>query len=85
MKPAPIHTWGTRPDREADYRLASPCLVVDIPQTYLEPILVRNATVAGTQTRFSTEYCGHTQDDQGVVVQVRDRLTGYEYRIRLGT
>ncbi|GAB04975.1 phenol 2-monooxygenase [Gordonia amarae] len=77
-----IHTWGTRPDREADYRLASPCLVVDIPQTYLEPILVRNATVAGTQTRFSTEYCGHTQDDQGVVVQVRDRLTGYEYRIR---
>ncbi|MFZ2241127.1 MAG: FAD-dependent monooxygenase [Gordonia amarae] len=77
-----IHTWGTRPDREADYRLASPCLVVDIPQTYLEPILVRNATVEGTQTRFSTEYCGHTQDDQGVVVQARDRLTGDEYRIR---
>ena len=51
-----IHTWGTSPAREADYRLASPCLTVDIPQTYLEPILVRNATVRGTQTRFSTEY-----------------------------
>ncbi|WP_319945015.1 FAD-dependent oxidoreductase [Nocardia macrotermitis] len=77
-----IRTWGTRPDREADYRLASPCLTVDIPQTYLEPILVRNATVAGTQTRFSTEYLGHVQDDAGVTVEVRDRLTGHEYRIR---
>ncbi|MFF9204038.1 FAD-dependent oxidoreductase [Streptomyces sp. NPDC014986] len=77
-----IHTWGTRPDREADYQLASPCLTVDIPQTYLEPILVKNATVRGTQTRFSTEYVSHTQDDTGVTVQVRDRLTGQEYDIR---
>ncbi|MFK0287829.1 FAD-dependent oxidoreductase [Streptomyces sp. NPDC090499] len=77
-----IHTWGTRPDREADYRLASPCLTVDIPQTYLEPILVKNATVRGTQTRFSTEYVSHTQDEAGVTVQVRDRLTGHEYDIR---
>ncbi|MBY4569689.1 phenol 2-monooxygenase [Gordonia sihwensis] len=77
-----IRTWGTRPDREGDYRLASPCLTVDIPQTYLEPILVRNATVRGTQTRFSTEYLGHSQDENGVTVDVRDRLTGQEYRIR---
>ncbi|SNX66179.1 2,4-dichlorophenol 6-monooxygenase [Streptomyces sp. TLI_55] len=77
-----IHTWGTRPDREADYRLASPCLTVDIPQTYLEPILVKNATVRGTQTRFSTEYLSHTQDDTGVTARVRDRLTGHEYDIR---
>ncbi|MFF4798922.1 FAD-dependent oxidoreductase [Streptomyces sp. NPDC001351] len=77
-----IHTWGTRPDREADYRLASPCLTVDIPQTYLEPILVKNATVRGTQTRFSTEYLSHTQDGTGVTVRVRDRLTGQEYGIR---
>ncbi|MER5429544.1 FAD-dependent monooxygenase [Streptomyces sp. NPDC002588] len=77
-----IHTWGTRPDREADYQLASPCLTVDIPQTYLEPILVRNATERGTHTRFSTEYLAHTQDDTGVTVRVRDRLTGQEYDIR---
>ncbi|MDH6454345.1 MULTISPECIES: FAD-dependent monooxygenase [unclassified Streptomyces] len=77
-----IHTWGTRPDREADYRLASPCLTVDIPQTYLEPILVKNATVRGTQTRFSTEYLSHTQDDTAVTIRVRDRLTGQEYDIR---
>ncbi|MFI1509483.1 FAD-dependent oxidoreductase [Streptomyces sp. NPDC020597] len=77
-----IRTWGTRPDREADYRLASPCLTVDIPQTRLEPILVKNATVRGTHTRFSTEYLSHMQDDTGVTVRVRDRLTGQEYDIR---
>jgi 2,4-dichlorophenol 6-monooxygenase len=77
-----IHTWGTRPDREADYRLASPCLTVDIPQTYLEPILVKNATLRGTQSRFSTEYLSHTQDDGGVTTTVRDRLTGQEYKVR---
>src|SRR5580692_8225260 len=77
-----ILTWGTHPARQADYRLASPCLPVDIPQTYLEPILVRNAVVRGTQARFSTEYLDHRQDAEGVDVQVRDRLTGQEYTIR---
>jgi 2,4-dichlorophenol 6-monooxygenase len=77
-----IRTWGTHPAREADYQLASPCLICDIPQTYLEPILVRNATARGTQTRFSTEYLSHEQDSTGVTVQVRDRLTGAVYPIR---
>jgi 2,4-dichlorophenol 6-monooxygenase len=77
-----ILTWGTHPGRTGDYRLASPCLPVDIPQTYLEPILVRNATERGTQTRFSTEYLSHTQDADGVDVLVRDRLTGGELTIR---
>jgi 2,4-dichlorophenol 6-monooxygenase len=77
-----ILTWGTSPARRADYTLASPCLPVDIPQTYLEPILVRNAAMRGTQARFSTEYLGHEQDADGVDVRVRDRLTGREYTIR---
>ncbi len=77
-----ILTWGTHPAREGDYRLASPCLPVDIPQTYLEPILVRNAAARGAQARFSTEYLSHRQDADGVDVDVRDRLTGEEYVIR---
>ena len=77
-----ILTWGTHPAREGDYRLASPSLNCDIPQTYLEPILVRNATVRGTQSRFSTEYLSHEQDADGVTVTVRDRLTGTTYDIR---
>ncbi|GAA2653943.1 2,4-dichlorophenol 6-monooxygenase [Paractinoplanes durhamensis] len=77
-----ILTWGTHPVRAGDYRVASPCLPVDIPQTYLEPILVRNATERGTQTRFSTEYLSFEQDQDHVDVRVRDRLTGEEYTIR---
>jgi 2,4-dichlorophenol 6-monooxygenase len=77
-----IRTWGTHPAREADYQLASPCLICDIPQTYLEPILVKNAMARGTQTRFSTEYVSHEQDAGGVTVQVRDRVGGVVYPIR---
>jgi 2,4-dichlorophenol 6-monooxygenase len=77
-----ILTWGTHPAREADYRLASPCLPVDIPQTYLEPILVKNAAARGAQLRFSSEYLGHTQDADGVTVEIADRLSGETYTIR---
>nr|WP_296064335.1 FAD-dependent monooxygenase [uncultured Actinoplanes sp.] len=77
-----ILTWGTHPGRRGDYQLASPCLPVDIPQNYLEPILVRNAAQRGTQVRFSTEYLAHRQDADGVDVDVLDRLTGERYTIR---
>ncbi len=77
-----ILTWGTHPAREADHRLASPTTMVDIPQTLLEPILVRGATESGTKTRFSTEYVSHVQDEHGVDVTVRDRLTDETYVIR---
>jgi 2,4-dichlorophenol 6-monooxygenase len=76
-----IRTWGTHPAREADYQLASPCLICDIPQTYLEPILVKNAAARGTQVRFSTEYLSGRQQPDGVAVSVRDRLTGAVYEI----
>ena len=77
-----IRTWGTHPARHADYELASPSWNCDIPQTYLEPILVRNATMRGTQSRFSTEYVSHVQDADGVTATVLDRLTGRQYTIR---
>jgi 2,4-dichlorophenol 6-monooxygenase len=77
-----ILSWGTHPARHADYELASPSLNCDIPQTLLEPILVKNATMRGTQTQFSTEYLSHRQDEDGVSVRVLNRLTGHEYTIR---
>lgn len=77
-----ILTWGNHPARHADHELASPSLNCDIPQTYLEPILVRNATIRGTQAQFSTEYVAHEQTADGVDVRVLNRLTGIEYTIR---
>ncbi|WP_137824212.1 FAD-dependent monooxygenase [Brevibacterium sp. 2SA] len=77
-----ILTWGNHPARHADYELASPSLNCDIPQTYLEPILVKNATMRGTQARFSAEYLSHTQHPDHVDVEVLDRLTGRVLTIR---
>jgi 2,4-dichlorophenol 6-monooxygenase len=77
-----ILTWGTSPARHADYESASPVLNCDIPQNYLEPILVKHATARGTQTRFSSEYVSHVQDADGVTTTVLDRVTGTTYLVR---
>ena len=77
-----IFTWGTGPDREGDYVAASPTLNCDLPQHLLEPILVANATKRGTQTRFSSEYVSHVQDEDGVTTTVLDRLSGTTSEIR---
>lgn len=77
-----ILTWGTSPARHADYEAASPVLNCDMPQNLLEPILVKHATMRGTQTRFSSEYVSHEQDADGVTTTVLDRVTGTTYRIR---
>src|SRR5437868_2848091 len=38
---ARMRTWGTHPARRADYELASPSSICDLPQTLLEPIPAR--------------------------------------------
>ncbi|KEI45382.1 FAD-dependent oxidoreductase [Saccharopolyspora rectivirgula] len=77
-----IRAWGTHPQREADYVMASPSMNCDLPQNLFEPILVSNASSRGSKFLFSTEYLSLTQDDSGVTVRVRDRLSGREYDIR---
>lgn len=77
-----VRTWGTHPARRADYTLASPSSHCDLPQNILEPILVGRAAERGSRVRFDTEYSHHVQDDDGVTVTARDRLTGAELTIR---
>jgi 2,4-dichlorophenol 6-monooxygenase len=77
-----IRTWGTSPERRADYTLASPCDMGDLPQNLLEPILLGAAASRGARVRFDTEYLTLEQDADGVTATVRDRLEGAEYRIR---
>jgi len=79
---ARLHTWGTHPRRLADYTLASPCLHIDLPQTYFEPILVRAAAERGSRLRFNTEFLSFEQDSDGVTATVQDRLSGSTYEIR---
>jgi 2,4-dichlorophenol 6-monooxygenase len=77
-----IRTWGTGPQSASEYSLASPCEMIDLPQTYLEPILVTNAAARGAKVRFDTEFLSFTQDEQGVTARLRDRLRGDEYTVR---
>jgi 2,4-dichlorophenol 6-monooxygenase len=77
-----VRTWGTHPQRQADYTLASPTEPCDLPQTLFEPILIGHAADRGSRIRFDTEYVSLTQDEDGATVTVRDRLSGHTYEIR---
>jgi 2,4-dichlorophenol 6-monooxygenase len=77
-----IRAWGTHPRRQADYTLASPSQICDMPQDLMEPILFGNACARGTRARLDTEYLSLEQDSDGVTATVRDRLSGGEYQIR---
>jgi 2,4-dichlorophenol 6-monooxygenase len=77
-----VRTWGTHPARRADYTLASPSDNCDLPQTLFEPILIGHAAERGSRVRFDTEYLRLVQDDDGVTVAVRDRVSGHTYTIR---
>jgi 2,4-dichlorophenol 6-monooxygenase len=77
-----LRTWGTHPRRLADYTLASPCSMCDMPQNLLEPILLGQAAARGTTARFNTEFLSLEQDADGVTATVEDRASGARYPIR---
>ncbi|MBO9343004.1 MAG: FAD-dependent monooxygenase, partial [Roseiflexus sp.] len=79
---ARLRTWGTHPLRKADFDLASPSQICDIPQDLLEPIILGHAAARGSRVRFDTEYLSLEQDADGVTVTARDRLNGATYQIR---
>ena len=77
-----VLTWGTEPRRQADYDLASPTMMCDLPQHLLEPLLLSVAGPKQTNVRYDTEYLSHVQDEDGVTATLRDCITGHEYQIR---
>lgn len=77
-----VLSWGNHPARKADYELASPTEICDIPQTYMEPLLLEAAATRGGKIRFNTEFLSLDQDSEGVTATVRDRLSGEDFTIR---
>ncbi len=75
-------SWGNHPTRRAEYELASPTSICDLPQTYLEPILVEAAGQRGSALRFNTEFLSLEQDADGVTATAKDRLSGQAITIR---
>jgi 2,4-dichlorophenol 6-monooxygenase len=76
-----LMTWGTHPQRKADYTLASPTTICDIPQNLLEPILVDTAASRGSTVMFNWEYVGLEQGADGVTVDVKDYVSGQMHKI----
>jgi len=79
---ARLRTWGTGEERIGDYLQQSPCPMLDLPQTFMEPVLIHQAAACGASLAMNTEYLSHTQDAGGVTVTLRDRLSGREYAVR---
>jgi len=79
---ARIYSWGNDPQRKGDYESVSPCSPIDLPQTLLEPELVRFATSNGFQVRWDTEFTAFEENDRGVAVHVVDNITGRPYTIQ---
>jgi 2,4-dichlorophenol 6-monooxygenase len=77
-----MRSWGSDPMTQARHKLASPTTMVDLPQTFMEPILFKAACARGTKARLSTEYLSLEQDAEGVTATVRDRVSGETYPIR---
>ncbi len=77
-----LHSWGTHPRRWADYKLASPTEMCDIPQTLAEPIIVGAGARRGSRYQFDKEYLSLEQDAEGVTALIKDRLSGEEFTVR---
>lgn len=81
---ARLSSYGTGDDRQGDYRQSSPCSMVDIPQSDLEPIILNRAAKRRASFEFNTLYRSSVQDDDGVTVTLEHRPSGrvYQHRTR---
>lgn len=77
-----MQSWGNAPQSRAEHLMSSPTRMNDLPQTYLEPLLLKTAASRGSQTRMSVEYLAHEQDETGVTATCLDKLTGREFTVR---
>jgi 2-polyprenyl-6-methoxyphenol hydroxylase-like FAD-dependent oxidoreductase len=70
--------------QKGDYELASPCSMCDLPQTLLEPVLIRRATNEGFKVRFDTSLLSFSQDAATgtITAQLRDHVSNLEYEVR---
>lgn len=76
-----LWAWGNKPAQKGDYESASPCVMSDLPQSILEPILVAEAQRYGAEFRFATEFVRFEQVADGVRTTLRDRNTEEEYQV----
>ncbi|RDW75999.1 hypothetical protein BP5796_06820 [Coleophoma crateriformis] len=79
---ARIYSWGNNPKRKGDHDAASPCKHIDLPQTIMEPILLKYASQHGFKCRMDTKFLSFEQDETGVTSTIEDIMTSTTYKIR---
>ena len=77
-----MKSWGKHPNSRAEHLLSSPSFMIDLPQTFMEPLLYKTACSRGTQSRMSTQYLSHIEDEDGVLSTCLDKLSNKEIKIR---
>ncbi|KAH7418074.1 putative FAD dependent oxidoreductase [Cadophora sp. MPI-SDFR-AT-0126] len=70
-----LWAWGNKPSQKGDYESSSPCVMSDLPQSFLEPVLVDEVRKLGSEVRFSTEFVEFEETEDGVRTTLRDRAT----------
>ncbi|MFC8360059.1 FAD-dependent monooxygenase [Streptomyces griseorubiginosus] len=74
--------WGTERFQYAQYTAASPCPLLNCPQTRFEPMLVEGLDARGSHVRFGHEFVAMKKDGDVWVSTVRDRGDGSLYEVR---
>ena len=69
---------------KGDYAEASPCTIASLPQSRLEPILVRYATQNGFQNRFDTRLLSFEEDTKSGRIEsvIEDLITKQKILVR---
>ncbi|CAG9942666.1 unnamed protein product [Clonostachys rosea f. rosea IK726] len=76
-----ILAWGGHPRNAHDIAIASPCRYLDLPQSYMEPILVKYASHHNFEVSFRNELVHAQQVPEGVLCDIKNLTTGHCYQI----
>jgi 2-polyprenyl-6-methoxyphenol hydroxylase-like FAD-dependent oxidoreductase len=79
-----VHQWEGVPENAMNVKKHSPSRWIDLPQTYLDPILVKHASHHGFPVRFSTELVSAEKDSKTGewVCTINDLVRDDTWRIR---
>lgn len=76
------YAWGNKPSELHRYAQASPCPMSDLPQSYLEPVLVEEAIRVGAEARFGHEFVSLEDRGSEVIATIRKRADSEEHQVR---
>ncbi|KAL7908491.1 FAD binding domain-containing protein [Trichoderma velutinum] len=78
-----VGCWGGHPDTQRDLDRSSPCEFIDLPQTHLEPLLVKYATHHGFDVKFSNRLLQlEHKSDEEIVCTIHDMISDNTYQIK---